>query len=306
MLRRQRGLRRRGEPNEAIAAFTCAQIELDATASHTHEAGGDLVQFDWKEIRSDTLIASQAGADAASPKISCFFPFGTYTISMTIHNTHGATDTASETVVIAPLGNVPGTLVEMYDGAAADLAVLPAKADWTLVLPSTFELTRSVAETRLGPQTLRFLAETPFPGGPITFSFSGLDGAAEYLILIDGAPLSDAGPVGVEAGLHELDVRCAAAPAAADAVEATAAAADVAAAAVAFRDAAATMQQCSSHHAVRATMSHCFAPCSLPCHTCGLGHGSRHGGRHVAWLMPRALAAGSRSPGRSPTHWCSK
>lgn len=59
--------------------------------------------FLWEDASSGSII----GKDQA---LSCFYPFGTYTVSLTITDDAFETASTSQTIVVAPESKVPGTL----------------------------------------------------------------------------------------------------------------------------------------------------------------------------------------------------
>jgi hypothetical protein len=178
------------------------QVSLSGTASHTHGSGDSLVTLAWKDIRSGYAVAKNAGA------ISCFYPFGAHTVSLTITDNNGATDSTTKTFIVSPDDKASGTLVKIYAGGS--LAALPAKAIYGALASSAFALqTNDVPSGLTGIVILQLVAKTSFPGTPVTFTFTGISSSTPVWIGIDGVMKVSAVNVAVPAGQHLLDIRCA-------------------------------------------------------------------------------------------------
>jgi hypothetical protein len=189
------------------------QVSLDGSGSHTHGASEYLVGMKWRDVASGAQIAD-------APSHSCLFPFGTYTVALTITDNLGGEGVALETIVVAPFDNVPGTLLEVHavatgGAAAAALTTLPtAPPSHVALLPGAFVLRESVPVA--GAVVLRMLGRAYFPAGHVVLAVAGATGALSFWASIDrvtalpNAPLPGSLIANIaQAGLYELDVRCA-------------------------------------------------------------------------------------------------
>lgn len=52
-------------------------ILLDSTASHTHAPGRNLTGFTWTDVATGHVVSKNLTID-------CWYPFGTYTVSMQV------------------------------------------------------------------------------------------------------------------------------------------------------------------------------------------------------------------------------
>lgn len=78
------------------------QILIDGSTSHTHAPGREMAAFLWEDAGSEAVI----GKDQV---LQCWYPFGTYTVSLTVTDNRMETAATSITVVVAPESKVPGT-----------------------------------------------------------------------------------------------------------------------------------------------------------------------------------------------------
>lgn len=78
------------------------QILIDGSTSHTHAPGRSMTAFLWEDASSGSVI----GKDQV---LKCFYPFGTYTVSLTVTDDAFETAATSQTIVVAPESKVPGT-----------------------------------------------------------------------------------------------------------------------------------------------------------------------------------------------------
>jgi hypothetical protein len=77
------------------------QIFLDGSTSHTHAPDRKLVSFLWEDVTSGQVVGK-------NQVVKCFYPFGTYTLSLTIADSATETLSTSRTVIVAPESKVPG------------------------------------------------------------------------------------------------------------------------------------------------------------------------------------------------------
>ena len=77
------------------------QVFLDGTTSHTHDAGRSLVSTLWQDVSSKAVVSKSTVA-------RCFYPFGEYTLSLSITDDAMETLATTRTIVVAPDTRVPG------------------------------------------------------------------------------------------------------------------------------------------------------------------------------------------------------
>lgn len=83
-----------------------AQVFLDGTTSHTHDAGRSLVSRIWQDVSSGAVVSKEATA-------RCFYPFGEYTLALTIVDDAMQSLATCRTVVVAPDHRVPGAHTQL-------------------------------------------------------------------------------------------------------------------------------------------------------------------------------------------------
>lgn len=77
------------------------QVTLDGSGSHTHAVDADLAGFVWEDVSTRAVLAK-------TDKLSCFFPIGTHTISLTITDTKQRSLATTQTFVVAKQESTPG------------------------------------------------------------------------------------------------------------------------------------------------------------------------------------------------------
>lgn len=78
------------------------QVIIDGSTSHTHDPNRKLQAFLWEDVTSGEVVSKDQVAN-------CFYPFGTYTMSLTITDDSMLSLSTTQTVVVAPEREVPGT-----------------------------------------------------------------------------------------------------------------------------------------------------------------------------------------------------
>lgn len=87
------------------ARIECApvsQVIIDGTTSHTHDPSRKLQSFLWEDVTSGEVVGKNQLA-------KCFYPFGTYTMALTVTDDGMEALATSQTIVVAPESEVPGT-----------------------------------------------------------------------------------------------------------------------------------------------------------------------------------------------------
>lgn len=193
-----------------------AQVFLSGAASHTHGPGDSLVKLAWKDIATGYTVSVNA------PSLTCFLPFGAYTVSLTVTDNNGASDSTTPTFVVASDAAADGTLLEIFKGGS--VGALPAKAVYAALTSGTpFAVQPNDVPAGLsGAVILRMLAKTYFPLDTMSFSITGA-GVATVWIAVDGKVATAFSDLAVGAGQHTVDVRCASAAAVVHALDAAAA-----------------------------------------------------------------------------------
>lgn len=77
------------------------QVIIDGSTSHTHDPNRKLQSFLWEDVTSGEVVSKNEVAN-------CFYPFGTYTMSLTITDDAMLSLSTSQTIVVAPEKEVPG------------------------------------------------------------------------------------------------------------------------------------------------------------------------------------------------------
>ena len=78
------------------------QVIIDGSTSHTHDPNRKLQAFLWEDVTSGEVVSKNQVPQ-------CFYPFGTYTLALTITDDAMESLGTSQTVVVARESNVPGT-----------------------------------------------------------------------------------------------------------------------------------------------------------------------------------------------------
>jgi len=178
-------------------------ITLDGSASHTHEAGHEIVSWTWK------VDGEPAGT---TPVITPSAALGGHTATLLVGDDHVPPNTAlaSHAFSVVPPDAAPGVLARYYGSGAADPANLlfaePLAADFAEVL----------AEAVLAASG-GFLGSSPFSGQcmvtldcnvtlPVadTWTFTAAGGSEAY-VYVDGTLAL--GPLALPAGSHVLEGR---------------------------------------------------------------------------------------------------
>jgi hypothetical protein len=81
-----------------------AVVEIDGTGGHTHGPGASVISHVWADIGSGAVISKQQS-------LSCFYPFGGYTLELTITDNFRESDSTTRIIVVAPDTKVPGECV---------------------------------------------------------------------------------------------------------------------------------------------------------------------------------------------------
>lgn len=170
-----------------------AAVMLSGTGSHTHAPGRDIEAYKWTDVASGLTVSSEGA-------IACWYPFGSYTLSIEITDTVGETDSTTWSVAVAPLSDVPGTLLEAFN--TSDAATLPSKPMYGEVVPEAFEV--AAPPPLAGPLVFRMRGTTAFEGGPAALTLDGYEGTPQFYV--DGAAVNATSDIA--AGQHQLDVRC--------------------------------------------------------------------------------------------------
>jgi hypothetical protein len=84
------------------------QVLVDGSTSLTHAPGRKMATFLWEDSSSGAIIGK-------NDVLQCFYPFGTYTVSLTVTDSAFETASTSQTIVVAPESRVPGTLPTARD-----------------------------------------------------------------------------------------------------------------------------------------------------------------------------------------------
>lgn len=77
------------------------QVVIDGTTSHTHDPSRKLQSFLWEDVTSGEVVGKRQVA-------KCFYPFGTYTMSLTVTDDALEALATTRTIVVAPESEVPG------------------------------------------------------------------------------------------------------------------------------------------------------------------------------------------------------
>lgn len=80
------------------------QVIIDGTTSHTHDPSRKLQSFLWEDVTSGEVVGKKQIA-------KCFYPFGTYTMSLTVTDDAMEALATTRTVVVARESEVPGTFL---------------------------------------------------------------------------------------------------------------------------------------------------------------------------------------------------
>ncbi len=182
-----------------LASFWFEGIEpvfLQGSFSHTHEPGHSLTAFEW----------SREGQPFSTlPDVTAVFPTGDHTVSLTITDDNDPPRILmdSKTFTVAPVNQVPGSLVRYYragGGSPADLLdTIPSAADYARQLTKLELQTAAIATNVM----IRFSALLDILVDD-TYAFD-MTGGFDGRILIDDAEPNN--PLFLSAGLHLLDAR---------------------------------------------------------------------------------------------------
>jgi hypothetical protein len=183
--------------DRSMTRCMATQVTLDGSGSHTHGKNDRLEALAWTDIASGKGVS-------VNTSIACFYPFGTHTVQLKITDNNSKTETVTSTIIVAPDSDVPGTLLEVHTGVGVDDVSSESKV-YVALLPDAFAVKENPGFSNA---VLRLLAKTSLPAGTVTFGFNGWSGTAQ--IRIDGAAVAATSSVAT-AGLHTLDIRCAAA-----------------------------------------------------------------------------------------------
>jgi hypothetical protein len=84
-----------------LTTVRSVKVFIDGSTSHTHAPNRALAAFLWEDAASGSVI----GKDQV---VKCFYPFGTYTVSLALTDDKFETASTSQTIVVAPESKVPG------------------------------------------------------------------------------------------------------------------------------------------------------------------------------------------------------
>ncbi len=178
-------------------------VSLDGSASHTHEAGHEIITWKWK------LDGEPAGTAAViEPVVAA----GAHVATLLVGDDNVPPDTAlaSHAFSVVPPGSAPGVLARYYGSGAADpknlLDAEPLAADFAEVLPEALVSASSgfVGGSPFGGQCMVTLdCNVTLPVAD-TFTFTTV-GGSEALLYVDGALTP--GPLALSAGGHVLEAR---------------------------------------------------------------------------------------------------
>lgn len=108
------------------------QVIIDGSTSHTHDPNRKLQAFLWEDVTSGEVVGKNEVA-------KCFYPFGTYTMSLTITDDAMLSLSTSQTIVVAPEKEVPGALAPPVLACVwvrvPRICWCPTRSSWLLGVP---------------------------------------------------------------------------------------------------------------------------------------------------------------------------
>eukprot|EP00892_Ulva_mutabilis_P000625 jgi/Ulvmu1/10563/UM065_0017.1 len=174
-----------------------SQVIIDGSTSHTHDPSRKLNSYLWEDITSGEVVSKKQVA-------KCFYPFGTYTMSLTVTDDALEALATTQTVVVAPESQVPGSLTQIYLGAT-QLQPVPGKPDKAFMTAVPFSA-HEADQPETGSFLLRMSGSFYHAGGASSLSIPTAPANTVAGIFIDGTQLPT-GEFNLPEGDHFLDVR---------------------------------------------------------------------------------------------------
>lgn len=180
-------------------------VPLDGSKSHTHQLGGQLTRFEWRDGAGNLFSTDQA----PSPN----FNLGDVRVCLTIFDNNTPPESLTdcfETKVVPP-NNVPYALLYYYEKPAGDysfdLANPPGPADY-VQYSATLRIQEGASRINFSPYDrdvmVRAKARINIPeAGRYVFAITG---GEDRLLLINGEAYSG-GAINLPAGLAQIDAR---------------------------------------------------------------------------------------------------